>query len=335
MTILASELKAYYPTTVSDSSGNGGRISFNQVTSGALRNVFPHVFRAERLAGSIKHRKIFYRTTNDADETLYAPSIRLHAPTVADDWVYFRIGTQRNTQGDLTGSERKYGVGILKTAVTAGDSTLVVSVEDASLTNIFQNGDKIHITDKATPTSSIGNEEELTISGAPIVSGVDVTITTSTALANSYTEGLTYVGSVYYTNNDLTGSVDSWSEHGTGTGTYDEVTYPVLIDHIGTAEQTWTLTFTNATSFTVVGDTIGSVGSGTIGSDFAPNNPAVSKPYFTLQAAGWGGVWVAGDVIAFQTHPPAIPIWETRVVPANSASVAGNSVTVVFEGETV
>ena len=147
MTILAAELKAYYPTTISDASGNGGRISFNPVTSSALQNVFPHVFRAERLAGSTKHRKLFFRSANDADETLYAPSLRLHAPTPGEDYVYFRVGTQRNTQGDLTGSERKYGVGTLKTTVTAGGSTLVVTVENAALTGIFQNGDKIRITD--------------------------------------------------------------------------------------------------------------------------------------------------------------------------------------------
>lgn len=108
----------------------------------------------------------------------------------------------------------------------------------------------------------------------------------------------------------------------------------MLLDHIGTAEQTWTLTFTDATNFTVVGDTIGSVGSGSRSADFAPSNGAVSKPYFTLRTAGWGGTWAAGNTIVWQTHPNAIPIWETRVVPASAASMAGNGITAVFEGET-
>ena len=89
------------------------------------------------MAGSTKRRKIFLRNTNDADETLFAPSVRLHAPTVGDDWVYFHVGTQRDTQDDITGSERKYGAGVLKTTVTAGGSTLVVYVEDSSLTGMF------------------------------------------------------------------------------------------------------------------------------------------------------------------------------------------------------
>ena len=103
---------------------------------------------------------------------------------------------------------------------------------------------------------------------------------------------------------------------------------------IGTVEQTWTLTFTDATNYTVVGDTLGSVGSGTTAADFAPSNPAVSKPYFTLESAGWGGTWAAAQTIVFQTHPNAIPIWETRVVPAGAGSQAGNGITAVFEGET-
>ena len=331
MTILSSELKAFYPATISDASANGGRISFNAITSGALQNVFPHVFRAERLAGSTKHRKLFFRVANDADETLYTPSIRLHAPTIGGDHVSFRVGTQRDTQGDLTGSERKYGVATLKTTVASGSSSLVVTVEDAALTGIFQSGDKIRITSKATPTSSTGNEEELTITGTPSVSGLDVTITTTATLTNGYTGGAAYVQSVYYPVSDLTSSVSNWVE--TGAGTYDEATYPVVCDHIGTAEQTWTLTFTDATNFTIVGDAIGSVGSGTTAADFAPVNSAVAKPYFTLAAGGWGGTWAAGNTIVFQTHPPAIAIWETRVVPAAAASMAGNGITAVFEGE--
>ena len=41
-----------------------------------------------------------------------------------------------------------------------------------------------------------------------------------------------------------------------------------------------------------------------------------------------------GNTIVWQTHPNAIPIWETRVVPAGAGSQAGNGITAVFEGET-
>ena len=333
MTILASELKAYPSQTVTDTTANGGRIGFTALTSGGLQNVFPHVFRAERLAGSTKRRKVFLRNTNDADETLYAPLVRLHAPAIGDDWVYFHVGTQRDTAADITGSERKFGVGTLKTTVTSGGSTLVATVEHSSLTGIYQAGDTIRITDKATPSSATGNEEELVINTVS-VSGTDVTITTTHTLAYGYTGGSASIASVYKPSSDLACTVTNWVET-SGSGTFDETTSPVIGDNIGCAEQTWTLTFTDATSYTVVGDTVGSVGSGTISTDFAPANTLVSKPYFTLPAAGWGGTWASGNTIVFQTHPPAIPIWETRVVPADAGSLAGDGINLVLEGETV
>lgn len=332
MSILSSELRGYYPLTISDAASNGGRISFNRITSGALQNVFPHIFRAERLAGSTKHRKIFLRVDNDADLTLYGASVRFHGPTPGDDYVYFHVGTQRDTQTNITGSERKYGSSLLKTTVTAGATTLVLTVEHTSLTGIFQNGDSIRISDKLTPTSVSGNEEEVVIDGAPGVSGDEVTVTLATALINGYDAGA-YVSSVYLPSVDVAGTVDNWVE--SGSGTYDESGYPVLPDNIGTMEQTWTLTFSDATNFSVVGDTLGSVGAGNTSTNYIPNNPSVSKPYFTLEAAGWGGTWTAGNTIVFQTHPPAVAVWETRVVPVSASSMAGNGVTVVFEGETV
>jgi hypothetical protein len=333
MSIVTAELQFFRSATVTDTTANGGRLSATQITSGAIANVFPHAMAAERSAGSTKRRKLFLKCSNDADETLYAPWACLDGPTAADDYVYFHVGTQRDTAADITGSERKYGAGQLKTTVTAGGSTLVVTVENAALTGIFQNGDRIRVTNKATPTSGTGTEEEHVISGAPSVSGVDVTLTLATTLANGYTAGVgTKIASVYKPSADLTCTVDNWVE--TGAGTYNEATYPVVCDNIGTVEQTWTLTFSDATNYTVVGDQIGSVGSGTVGADFAPSNGSWTKPYFTLRSAGFGGTWAAGNTIVFQTHPAAIAIWETRVIPAGSASLAGNAATLIFGGET-
>jgi hypothetical protein len=331
MTILAAELQFFLPATVTDTTANGGRISAAAITSGAVANVFPHVFSAERTAGSTKRRKLFLKVSNDADETLFAPWVCLDGPTAAQDYVYFHVGTQRDTAADITGSERKYGAAPLKTTVTAGGSTITVTVENVALTGIYQNGDTVRITDKATPSSGTGNEELVTINGAPSVSGSDVTMTLSTALVNGYAAG-SKVASVYRPGTDLACTISNWAE--TGAGTYNETTYPVIRDNIGTIEQTWTLTFTDATHFTVVGDTVGSVGSGQVSTNFSPNNPSFTKPYFTLEAAGFGGTWATNNTIVWQTHPAALPIWETRVVPAGAASLAANSATLIFGGET-
>jgi hypothetical protein len=330
MAILTSELIFYKSATVDDTSANGGRMSTNAVTSGVLQNVFANVLSAERVAGSTKYRKLFLKVANDSDLTLLSSKFWFDNITQAQDWAVFWAGTQTNTQADITGSERKYGCGTLKTTVSAGATTVIVTVEDASVTGIFQNGDTIRITDKVNPDSVSGNEEFATVSGVS-VSGVDVTLTVS-ALTNGYTAGVgTRIMSVLNAG-DIACSVDNWVET-SGSGTYDETTYPVVCDNIGTIEQTWTITFTDATNFTVAGNTVGAVASGTIGSNYSPNNPSFTKPYFTLSSAGFGGTWANGNTIVFQTHPAAYAIWEKRVVPAGAASLSSNKITLVVAGE--
>jgi len=331
MTILDSELKLYKSLVVNDTTANGGRISANVVTSGVVNNVWPNVLKAERDAGSIKYRKLFAKVANDADETLLAAELWLDAPTAASDYQVIFAGTQRDTQVNITGAERKFGCASLQTNATATQSTLVVEVEDPALTGMFAAGDKIRVTDKPTITGA-GNEETLTISGAPVVVGSQVTITTSTSLANSYTVAAGGRVMSIYAYGTVVCTTTNWVETSVA-GTYDESAYPIVNDNIGTIEQTWTMTFSDAANFTVAGDTVGAVGSGSTAANFIPTNADFSKPYFTMAALGFGGTWAAGNTIVFQTHPAAIPFWEKRVVPAGAASLSGNKVTAVFSGE--
>ncbi len=333
MPILDTEIKLYKSKTVGDSAANGGRMGSAEVISGAVQNLFPHVSRSEREAGLVTLRKVFFKVANDSDLTLIGPMIWLDAPTPGDDWVVFHAGTQTDTQGDLTGSERLYGCAALASNAAAGDSTLVVDVEDATLTSVFQDGDTIRITDKASPADTAGNEEFHTISGAPSVSGTQVTISIAGTLANTYTTADSGRVSTVYEPGDTACGLTGWTET-SAAGTYDEAGYPVQLDNIGTVEQQVTLTFTDATHFTATSDDPDiSLPSGDIATDYAPQNPDFSKPFFTLQAAGWGGTWAPGDTVVFTTHPAAVPVWEKRVVPAGCNSVAGDQAVIVCEGE--
>ena len=334
MTILDSELKFYKPGEVSDAATNGGRMTATEIVSGVLQNVFPHVFKAERTAGSTKYRKIFCKVANDDDETLYNPGYCLDGPTAGGDYCCFWPGTQRDTQTDITGSERKYGAANLKTNVLAGASELTVTVENAALTGIYVDGDSIRITDKATPAALTGNEEIQVISGTPVVSGTDVTITIAGTLTNGYLAATpTKVASIYEPVADLACTVDNWVET-SSAGTYDESTYPIICDNIGTVEQTWTLTMQSANTFSITGDTLGVIATAqSIASDIAPSNADFTKPYFTIEAAGWGGTWDTAETIVFQTHPAAEPLWEKRVVPASCASLANNKIIAIQMGE--
>ena len=328
MAVTGSDLQFYYPSTINDGDTNGGRLSHLPITSGAVENVFPNVPKAERLAGSTKYRKVFAKVHSDNSDTVYYPKLYLFAPTPAGDMVHFVPSTQRGTKADLTGLEDKYGAATL---VSQSTTTLVVDVEDSSLTGIFRASDEIIITNKATPTSTTGNEETRTIVSIDSVVGARITMTISSALANVYAAG-SKVASIYPGTTPLACTVSNWVET-SSAGTYDEGGYPVIMNNRGTIEQTWTVTFLTASTFTVTGDTVGSVGSGGISADFVPNNANFSKPYFTLEAAGFGGTWAQNDTIVFQTHPITVPVFEIRNVPANTVSFSSNLATLVFTCE--
>lgn len=333
MTILSTELVFYKSAVVNDTTANGGVMSNNSITSGGVQNVFSNVLSSERTSGSTKYRKLFLKVANDDDLTLIDSKFWLDDITAAEDYVCMFAATQTDTQADITGSERKYGCGTLKTTVTASATVITATVENSSLTGIFANGDQLRITDKLTPTSTTGNEEFVTISGVPSVSGSDVTITIAApGLVNGYTAGTgTRIMSILEAG-DIECSISNWVETSTA-GTFDETTYPVICDNIGSIEQTWTLTFLDASNFTVVGNTVGSLAAGIRTSDYAPNNTNFTKPYFTIDTDGWGGTWAIGETVVFKTHPAAYAIWEKRVVPAGAASLSNNKVTLVISGE--
>ncbi|MBF0611677.1 MAG: hypothetical protein G8345_07750 [Magnetococcales bacterium] len=336
MAVLPSEIKFYKSTFVNDGSTNGGRMSANEITDNVKNNLWPDVPQSERLAGSSKYRKCFIKIANDSDLGLISPRFFVETQTPGEDRVLIFAGTQTDTEADLTGSERLYGSGALNANASAGASSIQVNVE-AAADAIFQNGDLIRISDKATVNAETGNTEFIRLAASNAVSwnGTVATLTfeNGATLAYAYTTAnSTRVASVIEGDSPLEGTVSDWLESSVA-GTYDEVSYPLESDHIGGIEQEWTITFTSATAFTCSGDTVGAVSGGTIGSDFSPNNSDFSKPYFLLRSTGWGGTWATNDTLIFTTHPAAQAIWEKRIIPANTASLSGNKVIIGVSGE--
>jgi hypothetical protein len=331
MPVVNSELLICLGSISATASLNGGRMTASQAVSGVVNNAFPNIGYAERVSGASLWRKLFYKVANDADISAISPRIWLDKPTAGGEYAYFIAGTQRNVESDLTGSEAKFGAAALKTNVSAGAATIVVELEHADLSAIFSNGCAIRITDKLTADSVSGNEEFHTVTGTPSVSGTQVTLTITGTLANAYTVAAGTRVSTVYQPSTIACSVSNWAE--TLGGTYNESTSPLVMDSIGTIEQTWTLTFTSATAFTCAGDTVGAVASGSTAADFAPSNPNFLKPYFTLAAAGWGGTQANGNTLVFQTHPASVPLWVKRVTPAGTGLIASSSINLVMACE--
>jgi hypothetical protein len=339
MAIQTSEIKLVKPANINDTTANGGRMSATDVADGVKNNVWPDVSQAERTAGSVKYRKLFIKIANDDDLALIDPKIFIETHTPGDDTIVMMAGTQTDTQAEADDYTRFYGTGDLDADVSSGVSSLAVNVESGNSSagdNVFQNGDLIRVSSQDGVDNPTGETEFLRLDASSGVSwnGDKATLTfdTGVTLANSYTAASTRIASVIEATN-IEVTFDGWGES-SANGTYDETTNPPVLDAIGSIEQNWTITFTDATNFTCVGDIAGSIGSGSIGGgDFAPNNSDFSKPYFTLADAGWAGTWANGDTVSFTSHPASSPVWLKRTVPAGANSLSGNKVIPAISGE--
>lgn len=330
MSIVGSEIIWRKSQNFTDGATNGGRMTPVSIPTGVKNSVFGDVPASERLAGSIKYRKVFIHIANDDDLALIQPRVFVETFTPGDDSVTIFLGSQTDTESGVTGSERLFGGGQLNSNVSNGATTIKVDTEGASL-DYFKPGDLVRISDKTSVTDTSGNEDYRTIDSVTYAGDV-ATITLTDGVGSGYTASGTRVASVLEVA-DVEAGVSNFTTTAAGSGTYDDSTYPVLPDHIGAVQDTWTLTFTSSTQFECVGAVVGTVGTGNVSSDFQPSNPEFSKPYFVLSSSGFGGSFQSGDTISFETTPAAIPVWYRRDVPAGASSLSGNRVVIGVDGE--
>lgn len=337
-----SDIKFYKAKT-------NGRMSATQITTQVPQNVWPHVTSAQRTAGYYDYAEIWAKVADDSDGTLIDPALSLDAQTLSsgDDIVFF-VMDGRDAISDVTGTstgtdtERKYGAIAISENITAGDKTIVVVFKNSRFASgddqIFYDTDKIKLSSKAQADSLTGNEETLTIDGDPVVdaNGLKVTLTTVEAIANSYTADGTSRVSSLINPADIEAAYSGFTVTTAGDGDYDDSTYPVILDNIASVDEDWTIEFDDATHFHLDGDSLGtSLTTGVNTSDFSPSNSDFTKPYFTLESAGFSGTWADGDKIEFTTTPAAYKLGGKRVVQAGTASLANNKATLVVEGEAV
>jgi len=311
---------------------NGGRMAFSQLVSGVKNNLFPDVSQSERLAGAVKWRKAFIHVNSAQDTALLNVRLFLDSLTPAGDFVVFQPGTQTDTEDQITG--RAYGIGTLYAPIVGGAVQIQVACEhnaEYATLQPLRVGDVVRVSDRPS-TGGAGNEEWVTVSGVSF--GTDfATVDVTPALANSYATSNTLVSSVLELPSAVAG-VTGVSVISAG-GSFDSATVGNLIAHNkGAVEENWTLTFTDASTFTVSGNTVGTLASpGSVSADYAPLNPATGTPYFTLKAIAWGGTFQANDTVTFATQPAAIPIWYRRQVPAGTFSLANDFCSLAIHGE--
>jgi hypothetical protein len=327
-----TDLKLYKSLVITDTSINGDRVGYSEVADNVLNNLFPNVSAEERAAGGSRLRKAFFRNVNASLETLSNARVMIQHPSSAADFFVLIAGGQRDTQGDLAGTEKQHAAGVLNAQANAGGTQVVVDFDDASEVDLADT-DILWIAavtwDSGNGKWTVTASEFNTVSGTPSWVGNQATIDLGSQLQNTYAAGS--VCAMVIDLSDIKASAESWTET-SAAGTYDEASNPLEFDAMGTVDDDFTLEFSDATNFTVTGLKEGNIGSGDISTDFAPTNPNTSTPYFTLRAAGWGGTWAASDTITFTTHPAAAGIW-IKEIWAAGAAIGSNMVPIRLYGE--
>lgn len=96
------------------------------------------------------------------------------------------------------------------------------------------------------------------------------------------------------------------------TAKYDHINYPITVTNEGAMPERWALVFTNTTTFSIIGEHLGVIGTGSINTVTAPVNPNSGTPYFSIPVAGWGSGWAAGNVVRLNTVGALFTPWLAR-----------------------
>lgn len=343
MALTSSDLVFRYAESMSSLGSSGGHMSFDNIVSGAMGNVFPAVPQAVRLAGNLDypwHRKIFACNVSALQAVQsqgFSPRLQFFRPNPSASWLHWVLGTQSSRREDLSGSEVKYGTAMLDQNAVAGDLAVVIRLKDASQADCFTENRAYRISSFATPDSTSGNSE---IIRPTAVSVADTQITFTLPVPGlqnnydadpgNYNSGATVCG-VYEHEGELGAAVTDINQ--TNGVPYDSVAHPPLLSNDATACHVITLSRVTGTQFGCVSDRFGNLGSGQTSQDFAPLNPKIGKPYFTLPAAAWTANIPEGWSMTFLTVPGALPIHEFLMVPPNCPPMVGDGIIMQLEVE--
>lgn len=321
MTITSGQLAIHKAASITDVPGTNGGAIGAAVATGVKNNIFPDVTAQQRTAGATTLRKVFAKVNHPSNEGLANPGICLAETSSAGDHVLLAAGTNSDVQSGVSPS-RYYGAALINGSFTAPGTTFQATFEHADTVSSIQVGDTVRI-------GGSNGYEVGTIATKTIVSGLAYTFVLSESTAAGYPNG--HVSAILALGATMQASLTGYtksSAQGTVTDTSIEVS------GIGSIDQTITLTFTSATSYTAAGSVSGSLGSGNIAATFAPSNAAMGAPFITVPPSAWGGTWFAGDTVSLVIAGAHKGAWLKRIVPAGMATVANDTVKIAIIGET-
>ena len=306
---------------VSQTDGDGGMMdSSKSISNNVIGNLIKNVTNAQRTNGASLHYKAFIHNIS-ASSNLFKESVAYLGRQVDGVPISLLAGTQTNTW-ETAKTGQKYGVGNLKTAVTAGLTTVVVITQGRAF-NHFVNGGLVVIQNLASPTDSTGQYETVRVSSVSW-SGDEATLTLATPLEYDYPTSRTVNFQTVKTR--ISSAIESGDVKPTAT-TLDKVSAgtvtesALILNFAGTIAQTLTLSFTSANTFLVTSSLGITLPAGQRNATYAPQNPDAFQPYISVPSSFWTGTWAAGDSIKITTIPAAIPLFVLLEIPIGSPSV--------------
>ena len=114
---------------------------------------------------------------------------------------------------------------------------------------------------------------------------------------------------------------------------FNDAQFPIVVTNRGALTERWAIVFTSATTFKVIGEHVGVIGTGSINADCSPINPAAGVPYLTIPALGLGQGWSTGNVLRINTIGAIFPIWCVRTVQQGQETVTNDNFTILVRGD--
>lgn len=319
MAITKDQLKFYKSLYVNDSLTNGGRISENQIADSVLNNLFRNIQSSERDSGIVLYRKFFLKNNNPNDLALENTKVYISNVSSGEDYFTIAVGTDTDNQSAADDYTEWYGSGVLKQNLLSGETSFSATFKGAYG---LPSGSSLVLNDGV-------NSIEIAISGEVSWNGFDATVPIAEAPGYDFDAVDTVVSAVLELGN-INPSVADWVVN-SSEGVFDDTNYPLTTYNLGTITESWTLTFSSSTEFNVSGAITGSIGSGSILSNFVPENSY--GYYFLLDKNGFSGAWLSGDTITFKTIHSAKGIWMKEDVPVGCPSQSNNLVNLKLKGE--
>ncbi|OBY75892.1 hypothetical protein [Acinetobacter gyllenbergii] len=170
-------------------------------------------------------------------------------------------------------------------------------------------------------------------------------VTLTKPITHNYDAASSIVGSALvigdmqsrYSNKFVQGTWNNvWSNEATGqpiSANYNDALYPFVLTNKGSIQERWALVFTDVSTFRIIGEVSGQIGTGTTTTDCMPVNPITGEPYFVIKKEGWGVGWASNNVLRFNTVASMYPVWCIRTVKQSEPTVLSDNFQIMYRGD--